>query len=187
MKIVRGNTLPDYSLLSMNAGSAEIDGYQHHEKWQYKPIMGVNVEDILGEDILNISSDDFERALKRISDSKLLPSLFNLERTFDDSTTVLINTMTEAVALLNQEEYKKYKTISLAPDYHDKTIEYCQDKGISVQAAMPFGGSKRSNELSELQRLVILKQLRSQDLTCVFGTKNIQHLCQNISWIEFGR
>lgn len=68
-----------------------------------------------------------------------------------------------------------------------KIIEYCQDKGISVQAAMPFGGSKRSNELSELQRLVILKQLRSQDLTCVFGTKNIQHLCQNISWIEFGR
>ena len=36
MKIVRGNTLPDYSLLSMKAGSAEIDGYQHHEKWQYK-------------------------------------------------------------------------------------------------------------------------------------------------------
>lgn len=31
MKIVRGNTLPDYSLLSIKAGSAEIDGYQHHE------------------------------------------------------------------------------------------------------------------------------------------------------------
>lgn len=122
MKIVRGNTLPDYSLLSIKAGSAEIDGYQHHEKWQYKPIMGVNVEEILGEDVLNISSDDFECTLKRISDSKLLPSLFNLERTFDDTTTVIINTMTEAVALLSREEYEKYKDISSISDYHDTTI-----------------------------------------------------------------
>lgn len=122
MIIVRGNTLPDYSLLSMKAGSAEIDGYQHHEKWQYKPIMGVNVEEVSGKEILNISEDDFEHALKRISDSKLLPSMFNLERTFSDSTTVIINTMTEAVALLSEEEYNKYKTISDTMDYHDKVI-----------------------------------------------------------------
>ena len=122
MIIVRGNTLPDYSLLSLKAGSAEIDGYQHHEKWQYKPIMGVNVEDILGEDILNISQKDFNRAMDRIADSRLLPSLFNLERSFAYSTTVLINTMTEAVALLNEEEYEKYRMISSCSDYSDKTI-----------------------------------------------------------------
>ena len=59
MKIVRGNTLPDYSLLSMKAGSAEIDGYQHHEKWQYKPIMGVNVEDVTGENITQLSKEEY--------------------------------------------------------------------------------------------------------------------------------
>ena len=122
MIIVRGNTLPDYSLLSMKAGSAEIDGYQHHEKWQYKPIMGVNVEDVLGEEISNISPDDLEKALKRISNSKLIASLFNLEKTFEDSSTVLINTMTEAVALLTHDEFEKYQAIDTITDYHDKTI-----------------------------------------------------------------
>lgn len=122
MIIVRGNTLPDYSLLSMKAGSVEIDGYQHHEKWQYKPIMGVNVEDVLGEEIQNISKVDYENALQRISTSKLVHSLFNLEKTFEDSTTVLINTMTEAVALLTEEEYEKYKSIPTILDYHDIVI-----------------------------------------------------------------
>ena len=122
MVIVRGNTLPDYSLLSIKAGSAEVDGYQHHEKWQYKPIMGVNVDDVLGEEIINISDEAFENALKKISKSMLVPSLFNLERTFGDSTTVIINTMTEAVALLTREEYEKYKSISTITNYHDKII-----------------------------------------------------------------
>lgn len=122
MKIVRGNTLPDYSLLSMKAGSAEIDGYQHHEKWQYKPIMGVNVEDVLGEDIINISSQDYEKALKRIGSSKLVRSMFNLERSFDDGTTILMNTMTESVAVLSEEEYQKYSWIALNSDYDDKVI-----------------------------------------------------------------
>ena len=122
MVIVRGNTLPDYSLLSIKAGGAEVDGYQHHEKWQYKPIMGVNVDDVLGEEIINISDEAFENALKKISKSMLVPSLFNLERTFGDSTTVIINTMTEAVALLTREEYEKYKSISTITNYHDKII-----------------------------------------------------------------
>lgn len=111
MKIVRGNTLPDYSLLSIKAGSAEIDGYQHHEKWQYKPIMGVNVEDVTGEDIVQLSEEEHKAAIQRISNSKLIPSLFNLERTFDDGTTIMLNTMTEAVASLDTKEYELYKNI----------------------------------------------------------------------------
>lgn len=108
MKIVRGNTLPDYSLLSIKAGSAEIDGYQHHEKWQYKPIMGVNVEDVTGEDIVQLSEEEHKAAIQRISNSKLIPSLFNLERTFDDGTTIMLNTMTEAVASLDTKGYCSY-------------------------------------------------------------------------------
>lgn len=122
MIIVRGNTLPDYSLLSMKVGNVEIDGYQHHEKWQYKPIMGVNVEDVLGENIINISTQDYNKALKRIGKSKLVASLFNLEKSFADKTTVMINTMTEAVVVLSYEEYQKYKAISFCTDYNDKTI-----------------------------------------------------------------
>lgn len=122
MKIVRGNTLPDYSLLSIKAGSAEIDGYQHHEKWQYKPIMGVNVEDVLGEDVINISPQNYSKAQKRIGSSKLIKSMFNLEKSFDDGTTVLINTMTEAVAVLSANEYQRYSSIESTQNYGEKVI-----------------------------------------------------------------
>lgn len=122
MIIVRGNTLPDYSLLSMKAGSVEIDGYQHHEKWQYKPIMGVNVDEISGENVLLLSAEEYDAALKRIGDSKLTLSLFNLEKTFDDGITILINTMTEAVISLTQAEYEVYANIGTAHTYADKLI-----------------------------------------------------------------
>ena len=122
MIIVRGNTLPDYSLLSMKIGNVEKDGYQHHEKWQYKPIMGVNVEDITGEEVLELSDAEYDSALQRISDSKLIHSLFNLEKTFADGTTILINTLSEAVIAVNPEEYLTYKTIKDINDYHNKLI-----------------------------------------------------------------
>lgn len=123
MRIVRGNTLPDYSLLSMKAGSAEIDGYQHHEKWQYKPIMGVNVEDITGDDILALSDGEFLIAKKRIGNAKLIHSMFNLIRKFDDGTTIMINTMTEAVIALSSEEYEIYKNIGLAENYNKLEVQ----------------------------------------------------------------
>jgi len=122
MRIIRGNTLPDYSLLSAKKGSVEIDGYQHHEKWQYKPIMGVNVEEFLGEEVQNISSSDYENALEKMGSSVLIKSLFNLERTFSDGITILINTLTEAVISLNEEEYHKYNSIGEYSNYDDKII-----------------------------------------------------------------
>ena len=122
MKIVRGNTLPDYSLLSMKIGSVEIDGYQHHEKWQYKPIMGVNVEDVTGDEIMSLSEHEYNAALLRIASSRLVHSLFNLEKTFDDGTTILINTMTEAVVAITPDEYDIYKNINDISSYEDKLI-----------------------------------------------------------------
>lgn len=122
MKIVRGNTLPDYSLLSMKIGSVEIDGYQHHEKWQYKPIMGVNVEDVTGDEIMSLSEHEYNAALLRIDSSRLVHSLFNLEKTFDDGTTILINTMTEAVVAITPDEYDIYKNINDISSYEDKLI-----------------------------------------------------------------
>lgn len=121
MKIVRGNTLPDYSLLSMKKGNIEIDGYQHHEKWQYKPIMGVNVEDINGEDIIEISEEKCEELKQKIEGNKLIHSMFNLEKKFDDEKTIMINTLTEAVACLDKNEYDIYKNIEKA-DKYDKIV-----------------------------------------------------------------
>ena len=122
MKIVRGNTLPDYSLLSMKIGNVEKDGYQHHEKWQYKPIMGVNVEDVSGDEIDSLSEKDYQAAITRIGNSKLIKSLFNLKRTFDDGITIMINTLTEAVVALNKEEYKVYCEIDSLTDYSNRIV-----------------------------------------------------------------
>lgn len=65
-------------------------------------------------------------------------------------------------------------------------IGYCCNKNISIQIAMPFGGPEISKKLSEEQRASTLENLRKQKFTCVFGTKNILHLLQNIRWIEMG-
>lgn len=121
MKIIRGNTLPDYSLLSMRVGSVEIDGYQHHEKWQYKPIMGVNVEDVTGEDINQLSDEEYIGVKNRIGHSKLVASMFNLIRVFDDGLTLIMNTMTEAVAFLDANEYELYENIGNTNTY-EKTV-----------------------------------------------------------------
>ena len=117
MIIVRGNTLPDYSLLSMKVGSAEIDGYQHHEKWQYKPIMGVNVENVTGDNIAELTQEEFIKTKKRIGTSRLLPSMFNLIRAFEDGLTLVINTMTEAVVFLNETEKVSLLNANRTEDY----------------------------------------------------------------------
>lgn len=123
MKIIRGNTLPDYSLLSMKAGSSEIDGYQHHEKWQYKPIMGVNVEDVTGQDILYMSDDEYQKEMIKLKDKILIPSMFNLVKTFEDTNTVIINTMTEAVVILSKEEFETYSNIEKSNVYNKLEIQ----------------------------------------------------------------
>ena len=50
MKIIRGNTLPDYTLLSQKASLSAVDGYLRQDAWMYKPIAGVNIEEVTGEE-----------------------------------------------------------------------------------------------------------------------------------------
>lgn len=68
-----------------------------------------------------------------------------------------------------------------------KLIDYCHEKRILIQVAMPFGGRLVSSRLSCDQRKSILQRLQKQELTYIFGTRSIQHLCQNIAWINSGR
>ena len=84
--------------------------------------MGVNVDEISGENILLLSAEEYEAALKRIGDSKLIFSQFNLEKTFYDGITILINTMTEAVISLTQAEYEVYANTEATYSYADKLI-----------------------------------------------------------------
>lgn len=123
MLIVRGNTLPDYSLLSMNANKSDVDGYQHHEKWQYKPIMGVNVEEVLGEEISGISDQAAEEIRESLGSIKLKKSLFNLVHKFEDGMTIIINTMTEAVVAINEDEWEKYSKIEKTTTYGKTEIQ----------------------------------------------------------------
>lgn len=123
MIIVRGNTLPNYSLLNMNADAAGVDGYQHHEKWQYKPIMGVNIDDVTGEDIYNITSDAVAKIKDMLKNAKLIHSIFNLNKTFNDGNTVIINTMTEAVVSLSEHEFCTYNNITSTDEYSSFEIK----------------------------------------------------------------
>lgn len=68
-----------------------------------------------------------------------------------------------------------------------KLLQFCHDKNILVQIAAPFGGNIKSETIPIEKREKLLKTLRQKKLTCVFGTKNINHLCQNVSWICLGR
>lgn len=66
-------------------------------------------------------------------------------------------------------------------------IRYCKERKILVQAAMPFGGDATSCTVDTGRRQDILTNLRQHNITCVIGTRNIQHLYQDIAWIELGR
>lgn len=66
-------------------------------------------------------------------------------------------------------------------------LQFCMEKDILVQIASPFGGNINSETVSVEERKILLKTLRQKKLTCVFGTKNIVHLCQNVAWICLGR
>ena len=123
MKVIRGNTLPNYASLSMKLGNIEIDGYQHHEKWQYKPIMGVNVQEFDGEDILKISQEDCFKYIKDLKNVKLVHSIFNVKKTFEDGKTIMINTLTEAVICIDTDEYEKYTNIEKINEYDKQIIQ----------------------------------------------------------------
>ena len=69
----------------------------------------------------------------------------------------------------------------------NQLIRYCKEKKILLQAAMPFGGEAASCTVDTGKRQDILTKLRQHNLTCVIGTRNIQHLYQDIAWIALGR
>jgi uncharacterized radical SAM superfamily Fe-S cluster-containing enzyme len=108
MKIIRGNTLPDYSLLSSIANKSALDAYQHHERWQHKPIMGVNVDEVGVEWIYEIPPEAVEKIRQGLNGVKLIPSRYNVRKSFDDGKSVIINTLTEAVVVLDEKEYKLF-------------------------------------------------------------------------------
>lgn len=116
MIIVRGNTLPNYAILSQNASGWNIDGYQHHEKWQYQPIMGVNVDEVKGEAVDALTVDDLEKFRADYRGLFLSPSIFNLFQSFDNGDTVVINTLTETIAVLDDGEVSEIREQMVGPE-----------------------------------------------------------------------
>lgn len=84
--------------------------------------------------------------------------------------------------------YPEIHQMIYRPDSHcQKLLQFCREKGILVQIAMPFGGEENRTILSSKQREKILMQLRQQGLMCIFGTTSIDHLSQNLMGIQKGR
>jgi len=121
MKIVRGNTLPDYTLLSRHANRLTVDGYLHHEAWMYKPIMGVNILEVSGEEIYEIPPQIVEKIQQTLKGARLIPSKYNIKKKFDDGSLVVINTLTEAVVVLDEKEYDLFLNDGNYSDY-----TYCE-------------------------------------------------------------
>lgn len=66
-------------------------------------------------------------------------------------------------------------------------LQFCHNKKILVQIASPFGGIDGSRSMSQTDRKELLKRIRRKGYTCVFGTTDIVHLRENVSWISLGR
>jgi len=112
MNIIRGNTLPDYSLLSTDVNKSALDAYQHHERWQHKPVMGVSVDKVGGEEIYEIPIQAVENIQQMLSGVNLIPSRYNIQKKFDDGKTVLMNTLTEAVVVFDEKECRLFSDVS---------------------------------------------------------------------------
>lgn len=68
-----------------------------------------------------------------------------------------------------------------------KLLQFCQEKKMLIQIASPFGGIDGNKNISQIERKKLLRNIRSKGYMCVFGTTNITHLCDNVSWMSLGR
>lgn len=68
-----------------------------------------------------------------------------------------------------------------------KILQFCQEKGMLIQIASPFGGFDGKKNITQEERKKLLMNIRSRGYVCVFGTTNIAHLRENVSWISLGR
>jgi len=117
MKIIRGNTLPDYSLLSQNANKTAVDGYLRNETWMYKPIVGVNIAESSGKEIYEISQQVVEKIQHALEGTKLIPSKYNIKKIFEDGKSVIINTLTEAVVVFDEKENELFLNVGTYPNH----------------------------------------------------------------------
>lgn len=109
MRILRGNTLPDYTLLSSNASGAKKDSYKGHERWMYQPIMDVNVDDVDVADIEQLSQDKVNLFDRQYAGVRLKPSMYNIQKPYSDGTVLVINTLYESIVSLSDVEASKIK------------------------------------------------------------------------------
>lgn len=120
MIIIRKNTLPDYHLLSQKLSGAADDGYQHREKWQHAPILGVNIKETVADQVQQVD----ENVFSIIGKSTLKRSRFNIQKEFDGDQVILLNTLSEAMVLLSVEEAAYLKGLDKIFAFDQSLIMY---------------------------------------------------------------
>jgi len=65
-----------------------------------------------------------------------------------------------------------------------KLIQFCEENKIHIQIASPFGGEENSKKLTSNEKSLLIKSFHKKGFSCVFGTTKINHLCENLSWLN---
>lgn len=66
----------------------------------------------------------------------------------------------------------------------EKIIEYCDEKNILIQVAMPFGGKENRNNITREQRRNVLMDLHKRKMVAIIGTTQVAHMIENFHDLE---
>lgn len=117
MIVVRGNTLPNFDIIMSDKNLTVSDEYKNRDKWQHMPQLAAN--EIAAKNKNNYPSFSFSFKSQETSTCELKKSMYNVLKTYDNGDTIIINTASEAVVILNKEESQNFDRINAASPYSE--------------------------------------------------------------------
>ena len=155
MILVRGNTLPSFDVARPFAENSSKDIYKDRKAWQHMPQLVANqlAELRKGSYVWQHCRTDADVALPHA----YTKSVYNVSKRFEDGTLIVLNTASEAVAVLDCAEADAYESL---PDSIDRSSEL-------VESLISLGMLVRTDEDERFKFRVFRNRYAYADDDCV--------------------
>ena len=132
MILVRENTLPSFDVARPFAERSSKDIYKDRNAWQHMPQLVAN-------QLAELRSGSYSwRHCQTEASSKLpspyIKSVYNISKRYDDGSMILLNTASEAVLILDQDEADAFESLPEHIERSSELIDSLVSLGVLVRA-----------------------------------------------------